>query len=305
MKQVRALDYYATFTGATDILPVGIAELGLRSCSRPHRPSCRRPCQSGLLRVDGRPVDVQITGSTTAALSGQPLRSTGAVTRPMGSTWAPGRTWWKPARGCRAGWSIDSLDLGSSGGRGAAAQRSRDRPDGVGGGDAPQLGPGGPGRAPGPYELERHRDGDGGPFWLVLGQSFSSGWTASLPGGRSLGAPQLVDGYANGWYVPAGVVTGPTIIHLTWTPQGVVSAAIGVSATALVAAVVVAVWPASLAGRLGIRRRRRARSRSAPGPGSGPLPVSWAAVAGLAGRRVRPLPLAAAAAGWAVAVREW
>jgi hypothetical protein len=42
-----------------------------------------------------------------------------------------------------------------------------------------------------------------GPSWLVLGESFSSGWRASCDG-RSLGAPRVVDGYANGWLAPAG-----------------------------------------------------------------------------------------------------
>ena len=141
----------------------------------------------------------------------------------------------------------------------------------------------------------------------MLGQSQSAGWSATLPGGRSLGPSQLIDGYANGWYVPAGLVTGPTVIHLTWTPQRVVWAAIGVSAVALVAAISVALWPAAVTSV--------GRASKAPGPvavevsgtaagggraGSGPLPVSWAAVGGLAGRRARPLPLAAAATGWAV-----
>jgi hypothetical protein len=41
-----------------------------------------------------------------------------------------------------------------------------------------------------------------GPSWLVLGQSYDHGWRASCDG-RSLGAPQVVDGYANGWRAPA------------------------------------------------------------------------------------------------------
>ena len=73
VKQVRALDYYATFTGATDILPVGIADLGLKVVQPSTPAQVPATCQSGLLRVDGQPVDVEITGSTTAALSGQPL----------------------------------------------------------------------------------------------------------------------------------------------------------------------------------------------------------------------------------------
>jgi arabinofuranan 3-O-arabinosyltransferase len=41
-----------------------------------------------------------------------------------------------------------------------------------------------------------------GPSWLVLGQSFNQGWRASCDG-RSLGAPRVVDAYANAWPVPA------------------------------------------------------------------------------------------------------
>ena len=37
-----------------------------------------------------------------------------------------------------------------------------------------------------------------GPSWLVLGQSYSSGWSATCDG-RDLGAARRIDGYANGW----------------------------------------------------------------------------------------------------------
>jgi hypothetical protein len=41
-----------------------------------------------------------------------------------------------------------------------------------------------------------------GPSWLVLGESFDQGWRATC-GGRSLGPPITIDGYANGWLAPA------------------------------------------------------------------------------------------------------
>jgi arabinofuranan 3-O-arabinosyltransferase len=41
-----------------------------------------------------------------------------------------------------------------------------------------------------------------GPSWLVLGQSFDRGWRASCDE-RPLGAPVVIDGYANGWRAPA------------------------------------------------------------------------------------------------------
>ncbi len=41
------------------------------------------------------------------------------------------------------------------------------------------------------------------PAWLVLGESFDTGWRATC-NGRSLGPPLVIDGYANGWLAPAG-----------------------------------------------------------------------------------------------------
>ena len=41
------------------------------------------------------------------------------------------------------------------------------------------------------------------PAWLVLGESYNRGWRATCDG-RSLGAPQPLQGYANGWPVAAG-----------------------------------------------------------------------------------------------------
>jgi arabinofuranan 3-O-arabinosyltransferase len=42
-----------------------------------------------------------------------------------------------------------------------------------------------------------------GPSWVVLGESYDRGWHASC-NGHSLGAPVVINGYANGWRAPAG-----------------------------------------------------------------------------------------------------
>jgi arabinofuranan 3-O-arabinosyltransferase len=86
---------------------------------------------------------------------------------------------------------------------------------------------------------------DGTPFWLVLGQSHNDGWEATIDG-RSLGAPTLVNGFANGWVVRGQ--TGTFDVTLRWTPQRTVWIAIGVS-LAVIALCVVLVFV--------LRRRRR------------------------------------------------
>ena len=98
--------------------------------------------------------------------------------------------------------------------------------------------------------------GDGTPFWMVLGQSQSDGWRATTSTGVDLGSSTLIDGYANGWYVPGAAARGLTTITLTWEPQRVVTTAISVSAATLVVSVVLIVLP-GLVPRVGRRRRRR------------------------------------------------
>jgi hypothetical protein len=86
------------------------------------------------------------------------------------------------------------------------------------------------------------------------------------------------------------------VIHLTWVPQRVVWAAIGVSAVSLAVATLLAVGPGT-----GTARRRRARTRLSPAPAaSAPQGLSLASVAGLGGSRPRLPWLALAAVLWAL-----
>ena len=65
-----------------------------------------------------------------------------------------------------------------------------------------------------------------GPSWLVLGESFDNGWRATCDG-RSLGAPQVIDGYANGWLAPGRLPTRVVLAsrprracaRATWSPR--------------------------------------------------------------------------------------
>jgi arabinofuranan 3-O-arabinosyltransferase len=67
------------------------------------------------------------------------------------------------------------------------------------------------------------------PSWLVLGQSYDVGWQATCDG-HSLGTPQVIDGYANGWLAPAGCRN----VTFTFAPQS------GVNRSYVISAVVIA-----------------------------------------------------------------
>jgi hypothetical protein len=114
---------------------------------------------------------------------------------------------------------------------------------------------------------------------MVLGQSQSNGWKATTSTGAQLSSSTLIDGYANGWYVPGSVARGPTTITLTWTPQRVVNAAILVSAATLVISVVLIAVPATALGPLRRRRRRGRHSADTSASAVGHAPAAAVAVA--------------------------
>ena len=120
VRQVRALDYYSTFTGATDILPVGIAELGLPVIERAGPSEVPAACRAGLLTVDGQPVDIEITGTTADALAGKGLSIRGCGPDAAGVKLGPGDHLVQTSERLPSGWSIDQLTLASAAGGTAA-----------------------------------------------------------------------------------------------------------------------------------------------------------------------------------------
>jgi hypothetical protein len=217
---VRRITTLDNLSNSQITLPVGIAELGLPGIREP-APAVRVPdtCRTDLLTMDGKPVGVRLIGTTAAATERQELtiQSCGP---PL--VLAAGPHTLRSAPGQRTGIDIDRIVLASAPGGGAdptlgTAPRA---------GTAPAVKVLGQGRT---WEKVEVAPSAGGAEWLVLGQSLNRGWSARVEGGSSLGAPTLIDGYANGWLLraPAGK---SVIVDLSWTPQHTVDMALIASA---------------------------------------------------------------------------
>ena len=79
------------------------------------------------------------------------------------------------------------------------------------------------------------------PYWLILGQSLSSGWRLRDGPGQDQGPPRLVDGFANGWLVTPAAA-GDSTFRLVWEPQRTVWMGLAASMMAALACFLVAIW---------------------------------------------------------------
>ena len=92
------------------------------------------------------------------------------------------------------------------------------------------------------------------PAWLVLGESYDSGWRASCDG-RLLGVPQVIDGYANGWIAPVSCDR----VTFSFAPQAGVRTSYAISAVVcallILFLLIGALRQPALASAAAIRRR--------------------------------------------------
>ena len=209
--------------------PAAIAEVGLPGPKVPALPKTfDSGCRSDLLTADGKPVPVRVTGPTADLLAGRPATLTTCGRGPL--TLDGGQHEIAATKGRSSGLDIDRLVLRSAaGGKAAPAQA---------GTLVAQAAAGRAARSP---KVEVIADGHdhtdvkvtgatpGTPFWLVLGQSQNPGWTAEV-GGKSLGEPQLVDGFANGWRITP--TSSSFRVDMSFAPQKRVDLAIAISLVA-------------------------------------------------------------------------
>ena len=163
---------------------VGIAEVeGVRRLPpvRAAATELRTRCGAVAAKVGSSTFPLQVTGTSAAFESGRPLRARGCGPE---RTLSEGKQRLSTASGPFA---IDTLRLSS-----AAPVEVPGADLGVG----RVTDPGDPARG----RLDGVRLQVDGPAWLVLGEGFNRGWRAWC-GERSLGGPEPVDGYANGWRV--------------------------------------------------------------------------------------------------------
>ncbi|GAC1543746.1 MAG: hypothetical protein NVS3B12_32330 [Acidimicrobiales bacterium] len=265
VRDVKTINY---FSQVTQPLPMAIAELAVPGIPQPPARAAALPpaCRRGLLMVDGAPLPGRGSGTSDAQRGagldvslcpGTPAIQLGPGSHDVRTT--PGRD---------SGIDVDRLLFASERGGSPLALS----PLASSGPEATTAGPAGAsaGALSRPSSSPRSTVDLGtvrvlrkgttsmrvqvtppatGESWLVLGQSDNRGWTATVhrDGRRAalgLGSSRLVDGYANGWIIPASLGRMPLTVDLVWRPQRTVNLALAASAIALVVCLFLAFAPA-------------------------------------------------------------
>ncbi len=297
------LEYTVNYYSQSPIaLPLGIAEVGIPGVRAPALPAViPAPCRNDLISVDGTPVWVSVSGSASNALDGQALQVSLCGPDAGGLVLGPGTHTLRAADGQVSGFNIDQLAFDSAPGGGPMPLAHLPGP----GSTAGMLALAPPPASPSPVvhvasqsattihlRVSGVTRGPGqAPFDLVLGESINAGWTATIGGGRSLGPPTLIDGFANGWRIDPSTLVGAVhdgavSVNLVWQPQQRVDVALVLSLVGMVACIILVGVP------LGVRRRRR---RDSDRQGVGELRAGDPALPGLSDAPTLVMPFRAEA----------
>ncbi|MGA3147972.1 MAG: alpha-(1-_3)-arabinofuranosyltransferase family protein [Acidimicrobiales bacterium] len=254
----NTLNYYAQQPIA---MPLGLAEVGIPGLQAAPLPAeIPSSCRGDLLTLDGNPLWVSVTGSTTTALDRQALTVSPCGPDAGGVALGPGQHTLEATPGQTTGFDVDQLAFDSAPGGGPMplASPTALAPPPVSPSPVVHVGS----QTATTVHLSVHgvTAGPGqAPVFLVLGESSNTGWTASVAGAGALGPPILIDGFANGWLLDPSslghaVHDGTLSVVVTWQPQARVNVALFVSLVAIVACVILALLPV-------LRRRRVRRGR--------------------------------------------
>ncbi len=200
------------------VLPAAISEVRFDDESPTIRPSDRlgTDCSDRFLELDGTPVSLRFDIATLDALAGDPIDaqvcsapSLSAGTHELLSQ--PGAT---------TGFHVDRVVFSERvGTRGTTSEVDPTEPIVV-------------------ESSSRHRVVEIPPCpngcWLVHGEGFNPAWRASIEG-VTAGEPTLIDGNANGWWIPP--TTEPTRAEITWPVQRQLNIAFVLTLLALAACV--------------------------------------------------------------------
>jgi arabinofuranan 3-O-arabinosyltransferase len=219
------------------VLPLAIAEVGLPTVSVPSSARLDDRCRDDLITLDGEPVPVAVRGTVGAAAAGDSVELVGCGDAADGVEIAAGRQLLVTAPGDEVDLDVDLLALSSAPGGGAGADTLVEPTS-----DGPNP-PSTETRRTGRNDYEVRVSGAGEPYWVVLGQSFGAGWSATTTDGEDLGAPTLVNGYANGWRIDPSRLGADVTVQLRWTPQRLVWAGLGASALGVLLCLALALWP--------------------------------------------------------------
>jgi arabinofuranan 3-O-arabinosyltransferase len=194
---------------------VGIGEIegaGIPAMAIPRAGRLRAGCGAASFSLSGRAVPLRVEGDVATLDAGGALRAR-QCSAPVALGAGPQRL-----SASSGTFRIDWLRLDSPAPVAGASTAA-------GAGSARLLGPGRLGRT----SVSGVRVALRQPSWLILGESYNRGWRASCSG-HALGAPTVIDGYANGWRVPASCRTA----SFSFAPQQVMTWLYVISAIAAV-----------------------------------------------------------------------
>lgn len=231
ISQKKTIDWYSE---GPITLPIAISEITTPGLHQPAPEGLLDTgCRDDLLTIDDRPVWMRVTGTVedAEARHGLDVRTCGESLN--GVLLESGTVVLRGALGRLTGIDIDWLLLDSEVEVGADD------------GSQPIRSEEGP-----PVRIDWQRKTRGvatvtdatEPFWLILGQSYSEGWSASVDG-VGLGAPTLVDGFANGWQIEPTERGSTVIVDLEWRPQRKVDLALALSGIGIVVCLILALRP--------------------------------------------------------------